>query len=1033
MRLRFNAVIGAFFLAGSAACISTDTNPSLDQFGKGVSIPRTFAPRLSVRTHFNSCPSSHARRPIDGMACDSPAELPPTAVLQSASTATRRLEQQFDPHDLHAVAVSDLVWGNSEGKTLDRSISFLNMAAHSGYSARAAALSDLSAAFLLRAQRSQDVRDLFQAVEVADSSIALDRDAHEPHFNLALALEALGLDRQAIAEWKRYIALDANSEWSKEARARLNDLATTSTQPPRVPTDLGPDALVQFAAKYPQEARVYGWEVLLGSWAKNVLSQKDSEAATSLAQAKILGNELVRARRDATLNRAITSIEAVAHDRVSRERLARAHRVFAESRIPYRGGDYAAASALLKLTLANAVDSKSLRDWATLFYAATIVYDGNPVRGHAMMAHVAETADRESPALSAQAQWMLGTTDMRRGLYEKGLREFGIATHLFDLAGERENEGITTELAADAQLHLGDINTAYTTGLEALRLLEPYHSSVWIHNLLAVIASSAASDGFGDAALRIQTEGLTAAEAFGKSIYIAEAHLARARIGVQTARRESTAADLDTAETLIKLMPDGAASRWFHADLLLTRTQAQPSGTRAVYRTRLDSAVEVFSQLKNNIRLVPALLVRADAELDASDFVKARSDMSRAIDILRGEHDAISSAALRQSTMVVVRDVFQRAAVLAAAAGDTIAALKHLDQSRATLVRGLPASPEKTIRLPRGIVGIEYLARADTLLAWVVREDRVQFVRTSLSGFNLGDSVNRVVTLLELGNSAGSNILLQSLYARLISPLATFLNRDDRLVFVGDDWIATTPFAALRNSDTGRYLIQDHAVSFSDQLPMRERSRLRPELEILLIGNPEPNARREVQLRPIPGSQGEVDSINSLYSNAISLTGKDATTEATLSALHDASVFHFAGHAVIDAMRPMQSYLAVSTSKSDTAGELTAGAIADLRLPHLRLAVLSACETARPTRANGLAMNGLMLAFLSAGADGAIGTLWRVEDDPTGALMIDFYRNLKKTGDPASALRLAQLNALPSSGSHLARPTTWAAFQYWSN
>jgi CHAT domain-containing protein/Tfp pilus assembly protein PilF len=94
-------------------------------------------------------------------------------------------------------------------------------------------------------------------------------------------------------------------------------------------------------------------------------------------------------------------------------------------------------------------------------------------------------------------------------------------------------------------------------------------------------------------------------------------------------------------------------------------------------------------------------------------------------------------------------------------------------------------------------------------------------------------------------------------------------------------------------------------------------------------------------------------------------------------------------------------------------GILTALEVAELDLSGVELAVLSACETGLGEVAGGEGLLGLQRAFQVAGADSVIASLWKVDDEPTRALMARFYENLwRKNQPPAQALREAQLSML---------------------
>ena len=125
-------------------------------------------------------------------------------------------------------------------------------------------------------------------------------------------------------------------------------------------------------------------------------------------------------------------------------------------------------------------------------------------------------------------------------------------------------------------------------------------------------------------------------------------------------------------------------------------------------------------------------------------------------------------------------------------------------------------------------------------------------------------------------------------------------------------------------------------------------------------------------------------------------------------------------------------------------GILTALEVAELDLSGVELAVLSACETGLGEVAGGEGLLGLQRAFQVAGARGVVASLWKVDDEPTRALMARFYENLwgKQMGK-LEALREAQLWMLrggraravmlieegqPAGRSDRVLPFYWAAF-----
>jgi CHAT domain-containing protein len=88
------------------------------------------------------------------------------------------------------------------------------------------------------------------------------------------------------------------------------------------------------------------------------------------------------------------------------------------------------------------------------------------------------------------------------------------------------------------------------------------------------------------------------------------------------------------------------------------------------------------------------------------------------------------------------------------------------------------------------------------------------------------------------------------------------------------------------------------------------------------------------------------------------------------------------------------------------------------------LVTLSACDTGvGPVGEEGVA--NIVNAFIEAGAQSVVSTLWEMEDRSTAQLMMAFYRHLSQREGKAEALREAQLELLKSGDP----PYYWAGFE----
>ena len=326
---------------------------------------------------------------------------------------------------------------------------------------------------------------------------------------------------------------------------------------------------------------------------------------------------------------------------------------------------------------------------------------------------------------------------------------------------------------------------------------------------------------------------------------------------------------------------------------------------------------------------------------------------------------------------------------------------------------------------------LEYLVTDSTTLLFVVRRDSVRSI-------DLGVGRKELLTLIDFArgiigqtgherNSTAWRAPLRRLYEELIAPAddAGLLSGVKQLVIVPHAELHYLPFAALIDgSRRNQFLVERYDLGYAPSASLWVQ-----------LSNRSPSTRSSVlafapRARTLPGSRDEVESIASLYGPAATvLSDRDATEQRFREIVGKYDMVHLATYGVLNQHNPLFSFVELSSDAAND-GRLEVHEIFGLAL-HARLVLLSACKTGL---ASGIESDipagddwvGLVHAFLSAGAEQVMATLWAVEDRSTAVLMKEVHQQLRAGESTRHALSQAQRAMLRNSSS--SSPFYWAAF-----
>lgn len=177
----------------------------------------------------------------------------------------------------------------------------------------------------------------------------------------------------------------------------------------------------------------------------------------------------------------------------------------------------------------------------------------------------------------------------------------------------------------------------------------------------------------------------------------------------------------------------------------------------------------------------------------------------------------------------------------------------------------------------------------------------------------------------------------------------------------------------------------------------------------------------------------EAAAISAVFPGARILR-EEAATESALRVLAPRHRrLHVSTHGLVDPVSPWHSGLMLAPRGADD-GCLHAAEVLELGLD-CELVVLSACGTGLGRLYAGEGWLGLSRAFLCAGVDQIVVSLWPVHDGATAILMKSVYRELASGAEPAKALgaarrELRRRHATTASGLRVsyAQPFFWAPF-----
>jgi CHAT domain-containing protein/tetratricopeptide (TPR) repeat protein len=704
---------------------------------------------------------------------------------------------------------------------------------------------------------------------------------------------------------------------------------------------------------------------------------------------------------------------------------------------------------------------------------------GEPQRALAALDSAIALAREQQLSLEeASSLQLMAEQYQAAGELSRALDYFARAQALNTKLGLQDERGTAIRAEAEIHLSLGQLALARQRAGEAVAVHRATESAVEQlvdYLLLARIDDRAGRAAAADSSLRaarIRADSLATPDARGR-VALAAAEIAdrRRRSRDVLATLDSASADLALAAPVAEAQVYTLRARAFaRLGMLDSAVAVGRTAVRAVERVRGRYAAGALrtSYLSENTDAYADLMIvllqqgRTDEAFSVADAARGRGLLEQLAQI-RGElanrgaaRALLEAEALldridklmermrdrvrpRQQERTAVADAedAELGAQLERARNDYEAMLERAsagDASGAALLgaRSIGSDKVRSVLLP-GEVLLEYFVAADRLLTFAVSHDTTRVIVTRVPGTDLATRVRVARELVARRDTSGGRVTtaLESMHATLIEPVqrAGLLDQAARLVIVPHGPLAYLPFAALRDPNDGKYLVERHAILYAPSAAALAALRTDP-------APIEARASAAVALAPfpadLPATMLEARGVARAIPGAVVMVGPGATEAALRGALDDAPLVHVATHGQLNAQSPMFSHVALAPGRRGDRrddGRLEVHELLGLRV-RSSLVFLSGCETGTGSAWSTAFSPGedfmtLSQAFLYAGARSVVATLWPIRDDAAAAFAERFYAGLQRSSAP-EALAEAQRAMLRDPRYGL--PLDWAAY-----
>jgi CHAT domain-containing protein len=366
---------------------------------------------------------------------------------------------------------------------------------------------------------------------------------------------------------------------------------------------------------------------------------------------------------------------------------------------------------------------------------------------------------------------------------------------------------------------------------------------------------------------------------------------------------------------------------------------------------------------------------------------------------------------------------------------------KYYKMRYATLVEPLNNIHEN---IPDNTTVVRYIFVQDDLYVVVISATDKYILK--LNNENIGDHITQLGT--DQSNIETTSLILHELYLQLWKSLESKIVTEN-VIIIPDGELFNLSFESLTPTRIQSFkeiatnsLLARHNISYNYSLLLLDTEKkvidykndfvaFAPEFTAkmkqdysLTITDSLSIDKTYLSLLPQPFSVDLAKEYSRLF-NGNFFINENASKQIFTHEANEHKIIHIGTHAESNNITPELSRLIFAKNNSDEDNSLYTYEIYNASL-NSNLAILTACETGKPTYQAGEGMISLAHAFNYAGSESILTSLWKIDEQSSAIIIELFYNNIKQGLPKDEALKQAKLTYLFNAEGRTMAPHYWA-------